>query len=1418
MIMQEPEYQTRFDAPGIILEFLRNLRPEDIITELIQNDLDADASSTKIRFDPDRIICEGNGVPIDRQGWKRLTYVLGAGTEVEAKHDGIGIKNHGLRACFWLANDIVVKSDKKRIKLTLHARASNAGLYPGAWERPVLDENAPSQGCQIEILYRDEDITLTGNDIFRLPAVTERRVEEIFQSASKEIPQRLIGVLRPRVCPSYELQLIHWKLGTCHFRFSTRNRAVNSRLILYRRTCTVKSTDGDDCQILSEDAHAFRLQGVAVAGTHVPRFYRARGGIIGEVSWQVDAKGRPLISPGRYRYPIGYPKGYGTAQTGFGFNLSAPFISSTARHGLADGFQATNSRMIERCERKVIEVLREYLVPRYGPSSLNLLKDPDEHDIATTKRLVHMAAEFGALPRADKRYGRRNKGRQSTKTVKWSYRCVPVGRTEKRRKFVIPCFTWQKRRISPLLAKLCPPNERQLHPKTPEFIVEILAAAAANDTGHPHSYYTTFDENDVMTRLQPGKDGFFPWDSEESWNKELSNTDRVQLYLSVIAKAAEVNELDDGKVKELRSMGKLPTVKGYLRSWHELLRATTDAPIIPGAEPPPILDIRISNIPLLRRGRLALKPFNLDDYVRNLQIESADFETRVAFFRWLRRNHSAPKGSTIKSFASLSIWPTTEGELCTLNELCYPSKRIREIMCECIKVPTTSVLNFPKLRRDGRGLLRLRSYPSKQELKQWYFSQITLLEPNAPLTQKQMDYLADIERTIAVLLSIKTLRDRMGWLKQEHMTVNGRGELSSIEDLHLNTQHVNVCELRPEDLLAGSEHALYRSLGALTRPSGEAIARALQKDAANTKLLYRRLAAYLKIKDSTSEGRLEIEHICFVPVNGKFYPPSAIALKNPRDYWGDWKVALDDSALSTEQVDNLRKVGVINREPQKDTSVKFFEWLSEKPEKAIQEHLDQVIRQFLHKYGPLTWWHERPNLPCLPVRISNGHIKLVSMNHVTHSSSPVVLPDFPMLEKQILQRDVRRQIAIVETRQVTDSILTRLRNVGVRSLQGLAGSPDRVFPSGDSRFDSDLNQQLVNLKSRKLRREMRKRLQELGAQSHQLKTKWQHSLEKIQEVRIANFVSAEFRLGRYRYRLDRHSAVDPLTGILWISADVSDLIRAFYEGIKELIFSPEAPITSADALRRAVEMDFQTRITFKAASGGNKDELSQQETGEIEDYEDEPNGKDRSPVHKPLWDDAAHNIPSPGSLLTNREIRKLNKEGGEVEEDKRAKRLEKSRQISRSLRDDSIEKEEILKLKKDHYAWHCQACLGESTPSRLSPKGSYSFYPQHRTKFLEAHHIYPVSLDGKKGAENILILCYRHHHQFGDKISSSMIREHLCEQTKERTIHFSTGTTDLPEAIIGGVSIDIEIDVEPWIVTLFFTKEHATIWRGATDN
>src|ERR1700722_3528665 len=96
----EQQFVSEADWIPDFWNFLLGLDRDDLIAELVQNDMDQNATRTVVTFELDRLTSEGNGNPVDRAGWNRLRMIRGAGDSVPAKKGKIGVKNHGLKTAF----------------------------------------------------------------------------------------------------------------------------------------------------------------------------------------------------------------------------------------------------------------------------------------------------------------------------------------------------------------------------------------------------------------------------------------------------------------------------------------------------------------------------------------------------------------------------------------------------------------------------------------------------------------------------------------------------------------------------------------------------------------------------------------------------------------------------------------------------------------------------------------------------------------------------------------------------------------------------------------------------------------------------------------------------------------------------------------------------------------------------------------------------------------------------------------------------------------------------------------------------------------------------------------------------------------------------------------------------------------------
>jgi hypothetical protein len=1389
-----PLFQARIDVGPKVLEFIGALSPDDIVTELVQNDLDQGARSTRIVFHRDTLVAHGDGSPVDEAGWRRLSYLLGAGGAVEEKRDGIGVKNHGLRSCFALGDEIWVSSAGARTLLALahpDERGRRRRFNPGAWDHPVPDSEAPAAGARIEVPLRTRPLPKDGKTDTGLAVPSVEELERLFRTAVADAPQRYLGCVRPDVTTRYALVLEHWELGTWTFTYTSGPLRRKGRNRVYRRRCTVTTPDGTTAALREEEAVLFVPREVTKLG-RTPRFYRGPAGPVCEISWPVSAKGKPRSEAGRFRYPIAYATDGLDARTEVGVSFSAPFVSNTTRHGLAAGLRTQNEPLVEACEKALVRVLREYLVPTFGVGALAVLHDPSRPGSVRATRLILAAAEAGALPAAQR--GKSARGRRGAGGG--SPACVPVAKSG-RPGFLVPVWHGDPAASASQLAVLAPPRMTQLHGAVPAYVRELLVArsAPAQGKGLP---FILFDERDVVARFCGRTSGPHAWRTPDERRRDMADPARAAVYLDVIAKGFRSGALAAPHADEIRKAGLLPDRRGELQPWNALCREREEIPEIPGVELQPSVHPTLVDHAVLTQ-HVKIPGFQLSEYLARLDFTPATPETRAEFFAWLLKHRRRVRGAAIEALSAQPVWRTGDGAYVTFPQLCGTTPALRRILAGFVHVPASSVRTMSGVRSDGRGFLRLRRQPTGAELRAWWDAASGAFPRDRPLTREEVAAWRRLERDLVHVRADAQLKTEMPWIGYETPAVAGDRWLRRVGELHLGDPAVDACALLPRDRLAsGGVSELHRAVGALVRPSAEALVRALSEDPENTEALHPRLAALEAARRANDPPSTDVSALPILVVHGERLAPRQVALRGSPDYWGAWRVPLVLDGAATERQTDLVAVGVAARTPSAETSRAFFLWLSAQAEDVLKAHLDQVIRHLLHKNGPLSWWTAHPSVPCLPVYLHGRKVRLLSYGNANTPSNKVLLPDFAALETAVLARDRRRRIAIVETTATTSSAFdTLLNDWGFDSLRNVAAPPVDVRAASDGREDDALTERLRVVRGEHFGAVFRKRIQEMHLSGSCIRHQWQHQVRGLREVRVATGLEACFRVGKEEYWLPVDSASDVGRSILWISADAGSRTRAFFGALAERVFVPGSPTYLAYALQDAVAAGYEARFDSPArAEPGNAsgaDELTLE--GDVP--EEGGRATDVRRTHSLGDADRMPNAPAPAALPTR---------GGTG-----VRFAPQRRRLSQPRAESPEERAATDELKEKHYAWHCQVCLASADPSRLAPAGTYAFRPMNRRSMMVGHHVDPVHGEGVRWVSNLLVLCEYHHRQLGDLLSRDGIVAAIATATPH-ALDFEDD--DGARVRIEGLVVVLRLDREPFQLSIFFTREHADAWLG----
>jgi hypothetical protein len=1390
--------------------YLLDLDRDDLIAELVQNDLDQDATRTIISFERDRLICEGNGRPVEDDGWKRLRVIQGAGDSVPAKRGKIGVKNHGLKTAFTIGDEIRLMSAGRGITQTLYKHGRRKQPYPGASADPLPDASAPPQGCRIIVFYRDQPLEPAHGEANTLPAISANDIDALFLSACASTPEQFAGIVSPEVATHYQIILRHWRLGEARFDFScTRPRRITKRVELFRRACAVDGTIASLPEALQEQA-ARRL--IPLRGRlreRIADFYRRENRLFVEVSWRVDRRGKPKTGTGRFRYPIGYPPDSHQARTGHGAYFNAPFASDNKRHGPARN-EATNTDLREACEALLVDVLAVYAIPRWGPDGLNpLVPSPgaENQDEAVRPLLASLASQ-GAMPTLTW-VDAATALTRATQRFRQVFRMPPIRRGAKghRYKFIIPSPTWSQE-FDRALSILSPRSERQLHPLVPPAILELLADY---NTDGFKELFVTFDENDAFERLTEGGNAFF--DPILAPEKYLSHPMIAGAYLDLIHAAIAKDSCDEATQDRLQDALFLPDLTEQTVPFLELHSSAVLPSNVPGLQFPSILHPALAGHPIFKRRSWHRPRYTMVRFLDSGTLDAASETTRRLFWAWLRRNEGHISRAARPRLATIPIWPDEAGGLCVLSDLCEPrSRSVATILRDFVRLPHAQVRQSKLITSGGKGRTALRRSPSAQEVKDWldhWSSQFGVEEAPASRT---ISALTKFEADVAALLQ-DTAIARV--LKHEHVRLFALAQDRSIREratLVATSRPIQRLALPPRFLLKSNQRAaaLDAVAPALRVPSPEMVLLAFDEDGSNFAALQARLHQLVSLTDPGDDYRERLADLPIIPLHGKPHRPSMLAFtSNKGDYWGSWKTRLPAKGLSQDDQRRYRGAGVTSAMPDAETSRDFFRWLSQQDQVVCEHHIPCILRHILHRDGPLSWATIFTDIPIVPVRSRDG-VGLVSLRNAHRR--PVYLADEPSVAEAIIAHDPAVQLTIDRVKEVTEPITEALRRLGIKSLREALKEPETVCGRGDiSPCDAEIAQRLEALRSNHFRRTFLKRLATLGVEQDLVWRDWHDRLSRIGEVRFADRVEASYRFRNRLYVIEADAGFDDTSGVFWMKRTRDLPISSLYEAIAaQLVFKPSARPVHYLALERALELEIRDPSYGRPTATDDEESAEDPEA----DSMDEPggegvNGDDPGEAvfgHSPFEPDASRNMPQPEPLSSKPSTQSRKQEPGGAPSTTSAN--SEKREVP------GLEQEHIEGLKRRHYASHCQMCLSERAPQQLAPTNSYIQWEEVRRRVIEAHHVDLVSAGGARHAGNLILLCKLHHDNFGRRLTRTAITEALNSDAEPTVIRFGIGE-EITE--IDGRLISIVIPDTGELVGIFFTKEHAGYWLSQAN-
>jgi hypothetical protein len=1334
-------------------QFLNGLRGDDLLVELIVNELDARASHTEIRFEPDRLVCTGNGDPIDAGGWERLRFIKGAGHAVAAKIGLFGVKNHGLKACFTIGNDILLRSAGQQILQTLFADGPTQPPYPGVRVPPLVDPDAPATGTRIEVGYRRNPFTVPYGEQLPFAAITDEHIAALFRNAVETLPKRLLGIMRPGVLEDYTLTLAHHALGTHRFEFSAgRIKRDASRLFTFFREC--RETSGSEERLVEREQACLAVS--SERSSSKPRFFQAnaykvggkklfaRDGLVVEVAWDVDARGKPRPRVGRLRYPVSYPGDDAGSASGTSCFYSGPFISDTERHELAAQSSEANDAIVAACDGVLATVLAKVLIPRHGARALALIGALGGDRLL---RITNQLLQAYALPAVDQR------GR--------------AGRHKRGTMLVVPTYESALSDWALLLAKVAPDHLPILDPKVPAALVNLLASRQCIGWGETH---LRFDAKDVIDRLERADAEYFPWRSDAEWRRSLgdpavarAHLDAIQPYL-VPFKAAD---------RPAGAPAHLPDSEGNIHPLGSLKRGAAIPTALLELDVPPVIHPDLKGHPVFKLEGWKLDSYTLRDLLRDGGLEAKSAAVRRRLFEWIASNPDELRRDDWPAVKALPIWPSVDGSLHAFDSLCLPEPRIATALGAVIAKPARDVRTLCTKLKTRKPRLVVRSEPSTEEIAAFYAAGTARFAIGTVLTANDRADFHAFERALLAIGRNKHIATLLRPLRDDALALSRTGMVQLARTLVRETSEVRHLCLQPKDLLNRPETELDQILPPARKPGARMTLDALRDDPANSQALLPRLAVITASPDPPIVT--ELKALPCLPYEGKLVAPDALAFKgNLGEYWGGWKAIIGGQNLSDDAQDLYRAAGVIRSFPTAETSRAYFVWLSEQPPGTLATQISCVMRHVLNKHGVASWLFFPPEVPCVPIE-DDGGVRLITLSEAKRAA---VVNDIRELGDAIRADapNPRLRLAIDSVRVPNEPIGDILKEWGIPALSFVAkepGSPagGSIEPASPHFFET-----VRRLAGSATAKRFRKQLSEVGVQQNLIEPRFQHRLFEIRRVMVATDLTVQFRLRGRSYRARRQWAVLP--DEIWLDR-AGNLDDTLMEAIADIVFKKPRLRYLGIVLKGAISQRAQD---FEPV-------FRQSEQDDYDDGAADDDVSESAQPHPGSPPDPARNDPKPGELYT----------GGEVRIVTRGPTSKRPQVVAEDV--------QRKQLKIEHYASHCQMELAVKTPEVLAPAGSYAEHAENRIWMIQAHHPDKTSANGARHAGNLLILSKVNHEGIGTRLSRGDITEALRDRWTPHQILRPDGTVWLD----GGVARAID-RVNGEVIPFFFTHWHRDYW------
>ncbi|NPT54900.1 DUF3883 domain-containing protein [Paraburkholderia elongata] len=369
--VKEPDYvppdfsgsrRTRIGS-SFIEQFVAGHDASDVLRELVQNEYDGGGETLTLTFGSRSLEVAGTGRNIDRNGWERLSVIVGTGNVmgsrqaemVAPKENGIGSKNFGLRSLFRFGDEIHVRSGGQVALLDLQTQETGRERDP-AW----LGE----KGVRVHVPYRQESTE-------RLEAFTLEREEHAIELMAARMPDTLVklalsgkkrGLREVNIRSIRTGRMLRWRQDAK----PKRCRAAGVSMVVR----IGRLIDGNGRGVPFQEEEFSRSIEIPAehAGRPFPAYYKLPGGRLKiAVSVPIARQRIDLGQHGHFYYPLKAR----SSLTGCAVGVSAPFELNTDRSGITD--LVWNDWLIDQAVELTIDLLKADWFGRYGADAFKAL-------------------------------------------------------------------------------------------------------------------------------------------------------------------------------------------------------------------------------------------------------------------------------------------------------------------------------------------------------------------------------------------------------------------------------------------------------------------------------------------------------------------------------------------------------------------------------------------------------------------------------------------------------------------------------------------------------------------------------------------------------------------------------------------------------------------------------------------------------------------------------------------------------------------------------------------------------------------------------------------------------------------------------------------------------------------------------------